>query len=91
MADSKIMPTFAADFEKSNKVDPLAQSVEHNTFNVGVLGSSPKRITEKRSFWGFSFFSVMSGVGDLLAYGMALRRSCWMMPLVAIILFPWVK
>ena len=31
---------------KSNKVDPLAQSVEHNTFNVGVLGSSPKRITE---------------------------------------------
>ena len=32
----------------TNKVDPLAQSVEHNTFNVGVLGSSPKRITEKR-------------------------------------------
>ena len=29
-----------------NKVDPLAQSVEHNTFNVGVLGSSPKRITK---------------------------------------------
>ena len=29
------------------KVDPLAQSVEHNTFNVGVLGSSPKRITKK--------------------------------------------
>ena len=29
-----------------NKVDPLAQSVEHNTFNVGVLGSSPKRITD---------------------------------------------
>ena len=28
------------------KVDPLAQSVEHNTFNVGVLGSSPKRITK---------------------------------------------
>ena len=26
--------------------DPLAQSVEHNTFNVGVLGSSPKRITK---------------------------------------------
>ena len=26
--------------------DPLAQSVEHHTFNVGVLGSSPKRITE---------------------------------------------
>ena len=27
--------------------DPLAQLVEHNTFNVGVLGSSPKRITTK--------------------------------------------
>ena len=25
--------------------DPLAQLVEHNTFNVGVLGSNPKRIT----------------------------------------------
>ncbi len=29
--------------------DPLAQLVEHNTFNVGVLGSSPKRITEGSS------------------------------------------
>ena len=42
------MTTFAAAFEwNANKVDPLAQSVEHNTFNVGVLGSSPKRITKK--------------------------------------------
>ena len=31
-----------------HKVDSLAQQVEHNTFNVGVLGSSPKRITERR-------------------------------------------
>ena len=28
--------------------DPLAQLVEHNTFNVGVLGSSPKRITKQK-------------------------------------------
>ncbi len=28
-------------------IDSLAQQVEHNTFNVGVLGSSPKRITRK--------------------------------------------
>ena len=28
--------------------DSLAQQVEHNTFNVGVLGSSPKRITENK-------------------------------------------
>ena len=27
--------------------ESLAQQVEHNTFNVGVLGSSPKRITER--------------------------------------------
>ena len=30
--------------------DPLAQSVEHNTFNVGVLGSNPKRITLSNPF-----------------------------------------
>ena len=29
--------------------DSLAQLVEHNTFNVGVLGSSPKRITRRES------------------------------------------
>ncbi len=29
------------------KGDPLAQLVEHNTFNVGVLGSNPKRITKR--------------------------------------------
>ena len=30
-------------------VDPVAQSVEHNTFNVGVPGSSPGGITEEIS------------------------------------------
>ena len=34
--------------------DPLAQSVEHNTFNVGVLGSNPKRITLFRGRLGHS-------------------------------------
>jgi hypothetical protein len=29
-------------------IDPLAQLVEHNTFNVGVMGSSPMRITSER-------------------------------------------
>ena len=38
------------------KVDPLAQSVEHNTFNVGVLGSSPKRITGNERLESLSFF-----------------------------------
>ncbi len=27
--------------------ESLAQQVEHNTFNVGVLGSSPKRFTKE--------------------------------------------
>ena len=47
--------------------DSLAQLVEHNTFNVGVLGSSPRRITktkrktrkspENQRFSGFLIFS----------------------------------
>ena len=30
----------------SDEGEPLAQLVEHNTFNVGVMGSSPMRVTE---------------------------------------------
>ncbi len=30
------------------QVDPLAQLVEHNTFNVGVSGSSPERVTKEK-------------------------------------------
>ena len=30
-------------------VDPVAQQVEHNTFNVGVPGSSPGGITENQA------------------------------------------
>ena len=44
------MLTFAPQFERTcnNRFDSLAQQVEHNTFNVGVLGSSPKRITNSQ-------------------------------------------
>ena len=38
------MTTFAF---PSGTEDPLAQSVEHHTFDVGVLGSSPDRFTGK--------------------------------------------
>ena len=31
------------------RFDSLAQLVEHNTFNVGVLGSNPKRITKRKA------------------------------------------
>ena len=46
---SEICYTFALANEKNGcmRLDSLAQLVEHNTFNVGVLGSSPRRITEK--------------------------------------------
>ena len=30
------------------KADSVAQQVEHNTFNVGVLGSSPSRVTDTK-------------------------------------------
>ena len=47
---SEICYTFALANEKNEctRLDSLAQLVEHNTFNVGVLGSSPRRITEEK-------------------------------------------
>ena len=43
------------------RFDSLAQQVEHNTFNVGVLGSSPKRITERRDLKSpFLFLNILS-------------------------------
>src|SRR5690606_41731993 len=38
--------------------DSIAQLVEHNTFNVGVLGSSPSRVT---------FFLLQVIITDLIA------------------------
>ena len=32
--------------DKERQMFQLAQLVEHNTFNVGVMGSSPMRITK---------------------------------------------
>ena len=49
---SKISTNFAVLLRgtppQGDKGDSLAQLVEHNTFNVGVLGSSPRRITENK-------------------------------------------
>ena len=36
--------------------DSLAQLVEHNTFNVGVMGSSPMRVTKRRTISSPLFF-----------------------------------
>ena len=49
MVFSKKDITFAPAFNRES-LDPLAQSVEHNTFNVGVLGSNPKRITKREVY-----------------------------------------
>ena len=58
------MHTFAPAIRKNAlRFDSLAQQVEHNTFNVGVLGSSPKRITERRELlnkWFPSFVIVQN-------------------------------
>ena len=50
------------------RIDSLAQQVEHNTFNVGVLGSSPRRITQKKAIIlkkviAFFIFVQMGGSG----------------------------
>ena len=52
MVVSKKVHTFALAIGKNTdakRIDSLAQQVEHNTFNVGVLGSSPKRITKRKA------------------------------------------
>ena len=41
-------------------IDSLAQLVEHNTFNVGVMGSSPMRVTRRISVTKSSFLFIYS-------------------------------
>ena len=54
MVFTQKLPTFAPQNKTlhlpngKNEVDSLAQQVEHIPFKDGVLGSSPKRITEKK-------------------------------------------
>ena len=51
----------------ANSGDSLAQLVEHNTFNVGVLGSSPRRIT-RENFERDSLFFLFIRTQDPLHY-----------------------
>ena len=55
------MPIFAIQFERKGN-DSLAQQVEHNTFNVGVLGSSPRRITKEQLRNGLLFLLYFESV-----------------------------
>ena len=61
-------------FAPQNTGDPLAQLVEHNTFNVGVLGSSPKRITKRKVFsnedlsFGYELLLVSTACEILMAF-----------------------
>ena len=43
----KILLPLHPHYRSNAQDDSLAQLVEHNTFNVGVLGSSPRRITKE--------------------------------------------
>ena len=59
---------FASLLRKSTNDDSLAQLVEHNTFNVGVLGSSPRRITEEAT-QSSGFFRIYTlRIGGLRRY-----------------------
>ena len=53
-------------FRKFSKVyvDLVAQLVEHNTFNVGALGSSPSGITRVEGFERCSNFFVLNSRWD---------------------------
>ena len=42
----KVVPLHS--LKQGKRIDSLAQLVEHSTFNAGVLGSSPKRITKRK-------------------------------------------
>lgn len=42
-----------------DRKDSVAQLVEHNTFNVGVLGSSPSRVTKSEAIFSFAFFITL--------------------------------
>ena len=59
-AKRKNSSTFATLLQKATRLDSLAQLVEHNTFNVGVPGSSPGGFTEKpsRKRWLFLSFGL---------------------------------
>ena len=66
MVFTQKLPTFAPQNKTlhlpngKNEVDSLAQQVEHIPFKDGVLGSSPKRITEKKEIQTnlFSFLYI---------------------------------
>ena len=47
LAPGQFFATFAALTGVFSSAGSLAQLVEHNTFNVGVSGSSPERATGK--------------------------------------------
>ena len=70
MVVSKKVHTFALAIGKNTdakRIDSLAQQVEHNTFNVGVLGSSPKRITKnKRKIKQIPDNQILSGISFFL-------------------------
>ncbi len=54
--------------------ESVAQQVEHNTFNVGVLGSSPSGFTKREESRGFPLFFVPGPEYRFPPYTAATRR-----------------
>lgn len=54
--------------------ESVAQQVEHNTFNVGVLGSSPSGFTKREESRGFPLFFVPGPECRFPPYTAATRR-----------------
>ena len=75
-AISQKLPTFALANAKAlaQEVDSLAQQVEHIPFKDGVLGSSPKRITEREDSSDSSLFYSISQTKFLLSTYCGNRR-----------------
>ena len=64
---------FALAFEQD---DPLAQQVEHIPFKDGVLGSNPKRITEKSLVAFQRGIFCFSSVQVCVRLGVSYRLPC---------------
>ena len=79
----------------SRRGEPVAQPVEHLTFNQGVPGSNPGGLTISRhSPARFFRAPCLSSSRTFLRRGGSTNRSCWrrgQLFLVVKVLKPWIK
>ena len=67
--------------------DSVAQQVEHNTFNVGVLGSSPSWITKTEAKLMLGFCFCVGKIKDIVYYALARQGFKSRQPELKIIIF----